>query len=215
MPGNLLRGLTFHIVGGSAAIAAVFLAQDAKPRGLDTADILVFKGGTDINPALYNEKVHQLTQFPDLVRDRMETAVFKAASSKQYKIGICRGAQFLHVMNGGSLWQHIDHHTAPHELKYISEAGVERGFLVSSTHHQMLNLKGNTNGVVWAWASQTKERQFPSGQRFEMGKNHWTDPEIVFYQKSLSLCFQPHPEYFTPKDTRGLFYRCITRMIET
>lgn len=213
MPGNLLRGLTYHIVGGSSTVAAVFNAQGALPKGLDVADIICFTGGTDVNPILYDSRPHSQTQSPDILRDRMEVAVYQS-TPKQFHVGICRGGQLLHILNGGKMWQHVDGHRWSHEIKYINEANVERGYLVSSTHHQMMSMQG-ANGVVWAWASQTKEREFPEGRKFEMANNHWKDPEIVYYKDTLSLCFQPHPEYFTPKDTRDLFYRCLLRMVES
>lgn len=213
MPGNSLRGLTYHVVGGSKMVEAVFNAQGGKPRGLDTADIICFTGGTDVSPSLYKGVPHPKTQPSDTIRDRMETAVF-VSTPKQFHVGICRGGQLLHVLNGGSMWQHVSGHGSPHEIKYINSVGVERGYLVSSTHHQMMLMKGSV-GAVWAWASQTKEREFSNGKKFEMANNHWKDPEIVYYRDTLSLCFQPHPEYFTPKDTRDLFYKCIIRMVES
>jgi GMP synthase-like glutamine amidotransferase len=217
MPGNLLRGLTFHVVGGSKMIDAVFIAQAARPKGLDTADIIVFQGGTDVNPSMYQHQPHSMTQPSDDLRDRMEMAVY-AATPKQFHVGICRGAQLLHVLNGGCLWQHVSGHGIPHEVRYTNGAGVERGYKVSSTHHQMMSMKGSdaaNAAFVWAWGNQTRERELATGRKFEMSQNHWKDPEVVFYKKTSSLCFQPHPEYFTPKDTRELFYKCLIRMVET
>jgi carbamoylphosphate synthase small subunit len=213
MPGNRLRGVTYHIVGDHAGIRVVMDAEGARRRGLETADLVIFTGGTDINPKLYKEYPHHMTSTPDEKRDRMECAVYHALDKKQWKVGICRGAQLLNVLNGGKLWQHVEGHKYPHEALYTNEKGVQRGYMVSSTHHQMMMTK-SAKAQVWCVANQTQRRELSDGKSFDMSKNHWADPEVVYYPETMSLCFQPHPEYFSPKDTRELFYICLNRMIE-
>lgn len=216
MSGVLLKGLSFHILGGQRVLQAMMVQQGARPTGLTNADFIMFMGGTDVDPALYGEKAHPRTQFPNHERDKIEVALYRATPN-QFRVGICRGAQLLHVLNGGSLWQHVEGHAAgPHDIKYMTEKGVARAYTVSSTHHQMIKLPVEKNGgEVWAWADQTRERSLPSGGSFRCGPEHWSDPEVVFYKNTLSLCFQPHPEHFQPKDSRDLFYRCLARAVET
>lgn len=214
MPGNSFRGLTVHVIGGNRLVEQCFIREGAKVRGMETADILVFTGGVDISTDIYDEPMHPRTQNPDKLRDRMEIAVFKASSKNQWKIGICRGGQLLHCLNGGALWQHVDRHLGPHEIRYVDETGHATNYLCSSTHHQMMNLKGSPDALVWGWANQTETREFPDGKSFEMGKYHWKDPEIVYHKDTLSLCFQPHPEYTMPNSTKALFNRVVNRAVE-
>ena len=191
MPANHLRGLTFHVVGGNAAITRLLVANSAEEAGMDRADIVIFQGGEDINPALYGEKPHPECGNPNDRRDAVELAIYEALDKAQYRVGICRGAQFLNVMNGGKLWQHIQGHGATHELLYKNEKGVNRAYLVSSTHHQMMRIGSGAD--IWGEANQTRTRQFPEGASVNLSDKHWSDPEIVFYKKTGSLCFQPHP----------------------
>lgn len=214
MPGNSLRGLTFHVVGGNALIQQLFSSEGARQRGLEHSDIIVFQGGTDVGPNLYHAIPHHLTDKPDTRRDRMEQALYHELDKRQFRVGICRGAQFLNVMNGGRLWQHVENHTTAHEVRYVTETDLERAYMVSSTHHQMMMPKF-PEAVVWAWAKETNTREFPDGKKIELSPQVWKDYEVIHYPKSNSLCFQPHPEYNTPKQTRELFLRCMLRMIES
>lgn len=215
MPGNAFRGITFHVVGGNLVIERLFLSEGGKARGLTGADIIVFQGGTDIDPRMYNEDRHPRTDDPDTRRDRMEYALYHNLDSKQYKIGICRGAQFLNICNGGRLWQHIEGHRAQHAVIYVTEDNIERVYNVSSTHHQMMIPSIREEKFIWSWACESDERQYPNGRTIRLPAEHWRDPEVIYYPRSSSLCFQPHPEYDMPKQTKELFLRCVNRMIET
>lgn len=214
MPGNTLRGITYHIVGGNFLIDQLFRSEDGKPKGLGAADIVIFQGGTDLDPKLYGRPAHPRTDSPDIKRDRMELALYRELDPKQYKIGICRGAQFLNVVNGGSLWQHVEGHRQQHILTYVSETNLQRAYNVSSTHHQMMIVPTNHDCEVWGYARESKTREFPNEKVVKVSQDRLYDPEIVFFKKTLCLAFQPHPEYYEPKQTKEVFFRCITRMIE-
>lgn len=213
MSGSSLRGTSFHILGGQKVLEAMLRSEGARPTGISKADFVIFMGGTDIDSELYGEQPHKKAQLPNIDRDRLEVAIYKATPS-QFRIGICRGAQLLHVMNGGKLWQHVEHHLGNHPLMYETESGLKRNYDVSSTHHQMMQGPFK-DGQVWAWANQTRKREFVNGRSFLVGDTHWSDPEVVAYKKTNTLCFQPHPEMMSPKTTRELFYRCLVRMVET
>lgn len=208
-----LNKTSFHIIGGHATLNAIMKSFGSVSTGLNNADFIIFMGGTDINSEIYGEMPHQKAQLPNLARDAYETAIYRS-TPQQYRVGICRGAQLLHALNGGKLWQHVEHHVGTHDLKYMTENGLFRGYQVSSTHHQMM--RGPfTDGIVWGFANKTRKRELVTGHAFLVGDDHWSDPEIVHYRKSQTLCFQPHPEMLAPKQTRELFLRCLVRMVET
>ena len=57
---------------------------------IEDADIVLFTGGEDVNPALYNEEVHETTYFtPE--RDSHEVSAYSAMRPDQFALGICRG----------------------------------------------------------------------------------------------------------------------------
>jgi len=46
---------------------------------LKKTDVLMFEGGTDINPEIYGDKFGRWTQSPHMTRDSREIAAFRAA----------------------------------------------------------------------------------------------------------------------------------------
>ncbi|MBT9382650.1 gamma-glutamyl-gamma-aminobutyrate hydrolase family protein [Pseudooceanicola sp. CBS1P-1] len=79
--------------------------QRADQIDIAAVDGLIIGGGDDIFPGLYGtEIVTRVTLDPD--RDRMEKALTEQALARDLPIlGICRGAQMLNVVLGGTLHQ--------------------------------------------------------------------------------------------------------------
>lgn len=156
---------------------------------LRKADLVLFTGGEDVSPHLYNELKHKKTH-SNLRRDELEVEVYKAALQKKLPmVGICRGGQFLNVMNGGKLYQDIEDHLGPHLVEHISG----EKFFVTSTHHQGMIPK-HKDAIIIASADLPSrcESPLPNGLRLCSMKVS----EIVLYEKTKSLCFQPHPEFY-------------------
>lgn len=71
-------------------------------------DGLLLTGGKDIDPARYGQASHPLTDEPRLDRDAWEFALLERALAVDLPfLGICRGAQVLNVLRGGTLHQHL------------------------------------------------------------------------------------------------------------
>ncbi|WP_226941778.1 gamma-glutamyl-gamma-aminobutyrate hydrolase family protein [Pseudooceanicola spongiae] len=79
--------------------------DDAADIDLERVDGIVIGGGDDIAPSLYGtEIVARVTLDP--ARDRMEQSLLAEALQRNLPIlGICRGAQMLNVVLGGTLHQ--------------------------------------------------------------------------------------------------------------
>src|SRR5690554_3184603 len=76
----------------------------------EEADLVCFIGGEDVQPSLYGEHDHPSTH-TNPARDEMEEKLFHYCLNEGIPMaGICRGAQFLNVMNGGKLYQDVDNH---------------------------------------------------------------------------------------------------------
>jgi len=98
-------------------LAKRFFDDDYAPIQLvHDVDGLLFTGGADVSPMLYHEPMAG-SEATDWSRDYVETAQFWLARHRQIPIlGICRGLQFLNVVAGGSLVQHLpaaDFHRDP------------------------------------------------------------------------------------------------------
>lgn len=205
------------IAGGfDGLVANLFLRNGFQgTRDLTMADVVVFTGGADINPALYNE-----TPFgsgaPNQKRDDLEVATFKSALNWEIPmIGICRGAQLLNVLNGGTLWQDVDNHTANHDIIDVRTEDVYR---VTSTHHQQMRPNNKTaNMIAIAHTPKlggrgslcTKRRAAAGTFVPTLGD---VDPEVVWYAKNKCLCFQPHPEYPGNTQTEEYFWKLVDEL---
>lgn len=171
------------------AFANMFIhAQCRKAKTPETADLVVFTGGPDVDPALYGQTPHESTKVsPD--RDKADLELYALCLEKGIPMfGVCRGAQFLHVMNGGELYQDIDNHYQDHMIYDPVEHRVIQK--VSSVHHQMCIR--NKKMTVIAENGDARERWLNASQ-FESGK--FMDVEGFWYRDTCCLGVQGHPEY--------------------
>ncbi|MNQ03995.1 putative glutamine amidotransferase [compost metagenome] len=176
------------------------------------ADLIQFTGGSDVNPALYGEKEHPRTScFPR--RDLVEAGYYKHGLLTGKKMaGICRGGQFLHVMNGGKMWQHVDGH-AIHGTHLLYDVQTNAQHYVTSTHHQMMRLSGN-GGELVAWGQETSFREHVvNGELAHITNKGQADAEAIYYDKTKSLCFQPHPEFYGAHSTREYYFELLERYL--
>jgi GMP synthase-like glutamine amidotransferase len=158
-------------------------------------DLVVFTGGSDVSPFLYNEA--NVSSGSDAQRDAIEALYYHKFFTTP-KLGICRGGQFLHVMNGGSMIQDYPNH-AVHGTHKVYNKFSELYYEVTSTHHQIMKYNNKTTMMVSA----------------ELSKNETTS-EVLWYPASLSMCFQPHPEYEKPRfdeKKRNIFARYGTNAL--
>ena len=161
----------------------------------EEADILVFNGGADIGTSIYNEDpVFRGIPYNRSPRDNHEIDLYDRFVGSKFMLGICRGAQLLNCMNGGSLWQHVTEHQRDHEMVDLTTGEI---VWVTSTHHQMMipNLSlGQVIGVANICKSRengAKREIMTQSKEIKDGK----DIEVVWYPKSRCLCIQGHPEY--------------------
>src|SRR5690606_26079714 len=114
-------------------------------------DIALFTGGEDVDPSLYGQNVGNNT-FINVKRDSQEKSLYHILHPKTLKLGICRGSQFLTVMSGGSLIQHVEGHGGNHLITVVDTHPLDKEEIdifrvdpdrfmtmeITSTHHQMM-----------------------------------------------------------------------------
>ena len=204
------------IVNGSQAYAHLFTSLGYAVvdyiinEQLEPVDLVVFTGGEDVTPQLYDHEAHPTT-FNSVFRDQQEATVFeKCVLHSIPMVGICRGSQFLNVMSGGEMYQDVGGHTGSHE---ITDLITGETVLVSSTHHQMM--KPSSEGLLVASSHIGAYREWWDGQIFAREQSE-QDFEVVFYPRTKALCFQPHPEFFSVEyeGMRRYFGELIVRYLE-
>jgi gamma-glutamyl-gamma-aminobutyrate hydrolase PuuD len=95
-----------HAAGGRAVLIPP--TPEGAKETIESVDAVIFTGGSDINPACYDEPAHPETFGVDDRRDEGEFALLREALEAEVPVlGICRGIQLLNVALGGNLHQHL------------------------------------------------------------------------------------------------------------
>jgi len=83
-------------------------SEDGLDETLAAVDGLLFSGGSDLDPELYDQDPHDETFGVVRERDRAELALLEAALARDMPVlAVCRGSQVLNVARGGDLVQHL------------------------------------------------------------------------------------------------------------
>lgn len=183
-------------VVGSDYHYADFIYNHIITNNLEEANIVLFTGGEDVSPEMYGEVAIPET-YCNPIRDDYELSIFNEVNSEtQICVGICRGAQFLTVANGGKLIQHVDKHAirGTHAIHIEDDSTIN----ITSTHHQMMYPfeLDNDDYIVNAHAHLK-----PTTIKTQTCNRDWIincyEPEIVTYRcddKPKCIAIQGHPE---------------------
>jgi putative glutamine amidotransferase len=155
---------------------------------LDRLDGLLVLPGPDIDPALYGAEPHPLSRGINAARDEAELALIAAALDANIPVlGICRGAQLMNVLRGGTLHQHLpDLLGHDRHLPGVDGYGAEPVRIAPSTclarvvptdqiavpchHHQGIDQLGiGVEPAAWSIADDIVEAVEVSGQQFAVG----------------------------------------------
>lgn len=202
------------IVGVGFSYAMMFEGRGWEVvNDLADADLVQFLGGSDVSPNYYGEDKHPYT-FCEPSRDAEEKEIFDSAVKMGIPIaGICRGGQFVHVMNGGKLWQHVDNHgiAQGHEALCKLSGDV---VVVSSTHHQMM--VGNVGEVILEAVNtdHTFKQCVEGSQVVEYPAEIGVEVEAVYHKDTNSLSFQPHPEMLRKESgCQELYFHYLSELL--
>ena len=182
-----------HVVGGNGTIEKMFVDRGWKLTNYPfEADLVQFTGGEDVAPQLYGESLHPKT-YSGRARDTKEVYLFTILRrANKPMAGICRGAQFLNVMCGGKLYQHVDKHAIQGTHLMVTPMG--ESIPVTSTHHQMMRPDYETCSVLGT-AKEASFREYMIGDKIIREDSIGADVEAVYYPRDRVICYQPHPEY--------------------
>lgn len=180
-----------YVRDDEARFAQMFArSRCTRAKSVLESDLVVFAGGSDVDPALYGEMPHETTHF-DAKRDGRDMDLYLMCVENGIPmLGVCRGAQFLHVMNGGKLYQDIDKHYGDHKMWDVhNKFFVER---VSSVHHQAC-IPQNANGFSLLATNGDARNRALNPKSYVIGPR--ADVEAFFYRDTCCIGVQGHPEY--------------------
>lgn len=189
-------------VVGASTDYANWMEGSSLANNIADADIVVFTGGCDVDPKLYGDARHPRTYFvPE--RDLTEQAIFRRAIElKKKMVGICRGAQFLCVMNGGKLVQHQANTDHWHTM-FTDAMAKKVELLTSSEHHQAAhpwNLPDTEFKVLGWTVGQSPFHHNGNQEEIVIDKvRDNIEVEVCYYPKTTCLGIQGHPEWMFPK----------------
>lgn len=162
--------------------------------------LVVFTGGSDVHPKYYGHTKHVKSNVSEY-RDQVESEIFTAAAKGNVPmVGICRGAQLLTALNGGTLYQDVNQHIGDHPIVLrCPSTGADITMQASSTHHQMMNPFGlpEDEYIILGRTVNALSTHYDEHIDGAVVTNNVPDvePEAVYYPYTNSFAFQPHPEY--------------------
>jgi putative glutamine amidotransferase len=174
-----------------------------KPGELKKNHILVLWGGEDIATEIYNQKPNKhVNTYKKSIRDKEEIQLVQEAIDLDIPIlGICRGAQLLCCLTGGSLVQHIEDHVGN---SHPVVTHTEENLFTNSCHHQMM--------------VPSKDQKILAYDKNTMGMGednlyHKIDfiPEVVHFPEIRALGIQGHPEW--PDMPKSFLHYCESLII--
>jgi putative glutamine amidotransferase len=173
---------------------------------LDRVDGICLSGGPDLSPAAYGEQPHPRLgpTEPDL--DAFELTLVRAADRRGMPVlAICRGAQLLNVVRGGTLHQHlpdivgtaiehrqlVDGAEPTHEVTLTRSGTLTRALgagklCVNSFHHQAVDRLGDGLRVVGRARDDVVEAFEDTGARFVVGVQ-WHAESLVRRPEQTAL----------------------------
>jgi gamma-glutamyl-gamma-aminobutyrate hydrolase PuuD len=111
-------------------------------------------------------------------------------------LGVCRGSQFLSVMQKASLWQDIEGHGRSHfcDIDQNLHPEFPEKILITSSHHQCLNYNSVKNREDFVLHGSTLGFVNPDLTGIDNENHVEVIPEFFQFGYNI-LCIQSHPEY--------------------
>ncbi len=142
---RLAGGVPILIPAGEPDLSTILLRLDG----------LIFSGGGDIDPAIYNQVVHPTIYNVDRERDRSEISLAQLVLATNIPVlGICRGLEVLVVATGGSLVPHLPDEFGEVVVHRADQLhSVEHGVYITSDS-RLAAIVGTTEVKVVSWHHQ-------------------------------------------------------------
>jgi putative glutamine amidotransferase len=148
---------------------------------LDTLDGVLFTGGRDVDPALYDQERLEETDEPDHRRDRFELTLMRGALEVGLPVlAVGRGLHILALARGGTLTQDLPGHRpvraryTPHDVILGTDSALgkllgDRVQVLAAHHQAPFNLGEGLTIAGWSPDGEVTEALEVAGHRFAVG----------------------------------------------
>ena len=143
--------------GGVGVLLAYTQDEQKLAEYAQTFDGILFAGGVDIDPVHYGEVIQFDSVEINPARDAFELALYRHVKPTGKPIfGVCRGLQLLNVVEGGTLYQHIEGHrqdvpgeqrgqkTLVYKDSMLYTLTQESELMTNTFHHQNIKVLAST-----------------------------------------------------------------------
>ncbi|MCL4559752.1 MAG: gamma-glutamyl-gamma-aminobutyrate hydrolase family protein [Chloroflexi bacterium] len=198
--------------GGTPVLLPVGLSEGHLAGILPHLDAVLFTGGGDIDPALFQGEPHPRVGETDHDRDRLEVELaHRVFDSGLPFLGICRGIQMVNVALGGSLYTDLaDQH--PAHRKHDFYPNIPRDYLA----HEVDVVEGSRLAqIVGAKSLQVNSLHHQGIKRLAGGlvvDATSTDGVIEAVElpgHPFGLAVQWHPEWLPELDKMQALFRAL------
>lgn len=173
----------------------------------DEFKLVMFTGGSDVDPSYYGETSPHRMCGSNLRRDAQEKHIFDFAVRHDIMMtGICRGIQFLNVMAGGRLMHHIDGHAGSTHNMTLATGEVIR---VNSLHHQMVI--PSEHSIITGWSTNPLSRGTYHGHLDLKVEYDGLEVESAILPGIKAFGVQYHPEMMAEDSDGCIYYRNMVK----
>ena len=183
-------------------IKSVYRPNDKAWKDPEKISLVMFTGGADVHPSFYGGAGEGNWCMTSIVRDKLEKKMFDFCMEHNIKMtGVCRGIQFINIMAGGFMYQHITNHAGPHhEIYFPYDNSVRR---VTSTHHQLVGLPNSAIPIAWSQPNRSDIYIGPYGTEVEAPEH---EIEAAIFPNINAVGVQYHPEMMWESDPDRIHY---------
>lgn len=163
-------------------------------------DGVIFTGGGDVDPALYQGNDHEALEYVDAERDRSEIALIRmAVETGLPTLNICRGAQVLNVALGGTLIEHLPDEIGPDVSHRTDPPGYTYHPVAVESGSRLGDIVGQTEVTSNSWHHQAV-RQLAPGLKAVAFAPDGTIEAVELPDHPWLIAVQWHPESLAAND---------------